>query len=117
MELMTQRHRLPAILEAREALETQLAGLAAARRTETDLAAMDRALKIMTAFMRPSRARHRAPFSPTSWPPSLCQSARPGAAHSASRDALLVRCGPITGSSRQSGAGTRPARARPCAVT
>src|SRR5215469_6910700 len=35
MELMTQRHRLPAILEAREALETQLAGLAAARRTET----------------------------------------------------------------------------------
>src|SRR5271169_2302646 len=49
MELMTQRHRLPEILEAREALETQLAGLAAARRTETDLAAMDRALKIMTA--------------------------------------------------------------------
>jgi len=34
MELMTQRHRLPAILEAREALETQLAALAAARRTE-----------------------------------------------------------------------------------
>lgn len=49
MELMTRRHRLPAILEAREALETQLAALAAARRTETDLAAMDRALKIMTA--------------------------------------------------------------------
>src|ERR1700730_10511882 len=49
MELMTQRHRLPAILEAREALETQLAALAAARRTETDLAAMDRALKIMAA--------------------------------------------------------------------
>jgi GntR family transcriptional repressor for pyruvate dehydrogenase complex len=47
MELMTQRHRLPAILEAREALETQLAALAAARRTETDLAAMDRALTIM----------------------------------------------------------------------
>ena len=49
MELMTQRHRLPAILEAREALETQLAALAAARRTETDLAAMDSALKIMAA--------------------------------------------------------------------
>src|SRR6516165_3797610 len=47
MELMTQRHRLPAILEAREALETQLAALAAARRTEADLAAMDRALNIM----------------------------------------------------------------------
>src|SRR5260370_29136106 len=49
MELMTQRHRLPAILEAREALETQLAALAAVRRTETDLAAMDRALKVMAA--------------------------------------------------------------------
>ena len=49
MELMTQRHRLPAILEAREALETQLAGLAAARRTEADLAAMDRALEVMAA--------------------------------------------------------------------
>src|ERR1700722_11464597 len=33
MELMTARHRLPAILEAREALETQLATLAAAPRT------------------------------------------------------------------------------------
>ncbi|HEY6479126.1 MAG TPA: FadR/GntR family transcriptional regulator [Streptosporangiaceae bacterium] len=49
MELMTQRHRLPAILEAREALETQLAGLAAARRSEDDIAAMDRALDAMTA--------------------------------------------------------------------
>jgi GntR family transcriptional repressor for pyruvate dehydrogenase complex len=49
MELMTQRHRLPAILEAREALETQLAALAATRRTEADLAAMDRALDIMAA--------------------------------------------------------------------
>jgi len=48
MELMTQRHRLPAILEAREALETQLAGLAAARRTEEDLATMDRALTAMS---------------------------------------------------------------------
>src|SRR5260370_5066723 len=49
MELMTQRHRLPAILEAREALETQLAALAAARRTEDDVAAMGRALDIMAA--------------------------------------------------------------------
>jgi GntR family transcriptional regulator, transcriptional repressor for pyruvate dehydrogenase complex len=49
MELMTQRHRLPAILEAREALETHLAALAAARRTEIDLAAMDHALDVMTA--------------------------------------------------------------------
>jgi GntR family transcriptional repressor for pyruvate dehydrogenase complex len=49
MELMTQRHRLPAILEAREALETQLAALAAARRTEADVAAMDQALDAMAA--------------------------------------------------------------------
>src|ERR1039457_1092945 len=49
MELMTQRHRLPEILEAREALETQLAALAAARRTEADVAAMDLALDAMAA--------------------------------------------------------------------
>jgi GntR family transcriptional regulator, transcriptional repressor for pyruvate dehydrogenase complex len=49
MELMTQRHRLPAILEAREALETQLAALAAVRRTEADVAAMSRALDVMAA--------------------------------------------------------------------
>src|SRR6266446_69419 len=49
MELMTQRHRLPEILEAREALETQLAALAAARRTQVDLAAMTEALNEMAA--------------------------------------------------------------------
>jgi GntR family transcriptional repressor for pyruvate dehydrogenase complex len=49
MELTAQRHRLPAILEAREALETQLAGLAAARRTEADIAAMDQAIDVMAA--------------------------------------------------------------------
>lgn len=49
LELLTQRHRLPAILEAREALETQLAALAAARRTEADIAAMGRALDAMAA--------------------------------------------------------------------
>jgi GntR family transcriptional repressor for pyruvate dehydrogenase complex len=49
MELMARRHRLPAILEAREALETQLAALAAIRRTEADIAAMDRALAVMAA--------------------------------------------------------------------
>jgi GntR family transcriptional regulator, transcriptional repressor for pyruvate dehydrogenase complex len=49
MELMTQRHRLPAILEAREALETQLAALAAARRTQDDIAAMAWALDAMAA--------------------------------------------------------------------
>ena len=49
MELTTKRHRLPAILEAREALETQLAALAAARRTGADIAAMDQALDLMAA--------------------------------------------------------------------
>lgn len=52
MQLMTQRHRLSAILEAREALETHLAALAAARRTEMDLAAMDHALDVMAADIR-----------------------------------------------------------------
>lgn len=47
MELMTRRHRLPAILEAREALETQLAGLAAARRTNAEARGMAHALDLM----------------------------------------------------------------------
>jgi GntR family transcriptional repressor for pyruvate dehydrogenase complex len=49
MELTTRQHRLPAILEAREALETQLAALAAARRTPEDVAEMSRALDVMAA--------------------------------------------------------------------
>jgi len=49
MELMTRRHRLPEILEAREALETQLATLAAARRTGDDIGAMAKALDAMAA--------------------------------------------------------------------
>ena len=49
MELMTQRHRLPEILEAREALETQLATLAAARRTDADIDMMVKALDAMAA--------------------------------------------------------------------
>jgi GntR family transcriptional regulator, transcriptional repressor for pyruvate dehydrogenase complex len=49
MELTTKQHRLPAILEAREALETQLAALAALRRSEAEVAAMDAALDIMAA--------------------------------------------------------------------
>src|SRR5260370_530362 len=55
MELMTKRHRLPAILEAREALETQLAALAAARRTEAEVAAMDHALDEMAADIEAGR--------------------------------------------------------------
>src|ERR671914_1053785 len=39
--------QLPEIIEAREALETKLAALAAQRRTESDLAAIDEALKGM----------------------------------------------------------------------
>src|SRR5215203_1572918 len=39
--------QLPEIIEAREALETKLAALAAVRRTEDDLAAMDDALEFM----------------------------------------------------------------------
>jgi GntR family transcriptional repressor for pyruvate dehydrogenase complex len=51
MELMTRRHRLPEILEAREALETQLATLAAARRTDDDIETMAKALDTMAADM------------------------------------------------------------------
>jgi GntR family transcriptional regulator, transcriptional repressor for pyruvate dehydrogenase complex len=39
--------QLPEIIEAREALETKLAALAAGRRTESDLAAMEDALALM----------------------------------------------------------------------
>ena len=39
--------RLPDIIEAREALESKLAGLAAVRRTEEDLARIDEALAVM----------------------------------------------------------------------
>lgn len=39
--------RLPEIIEAREALETKLAALAAVRRTDQDLAAIDDALAVM----------------------------------------------------------------------
>jgi len=41
--------RLPDIIEAREALESKLAGLAAVRRTEEDLARIDKALAVMAA--------------------------------------------------------------------
>ena len=41
--------RLPDIIEAREALESTLAGLAAVRRTEEDLARIDEALAVMAA--------------------------------------------------------------------
>src|SRR6476660_6335048 len=41
--------QLPDIIEAREALESKLAGLAAARRSEADLARIDEALAVMAA--------------------------------------------------------------------
>lgn len=46
-ELVARRRRLPDVLEAREALETKLAELAAQRRTEEDLAEIDAALAQM----------------------------------------------------------------------
>jgi GntR family transcriptional regulator, transcriptional repressor for pyruvate dehydrogenase complex len=48
-ELMARRRRLPDVLEAREALETKLAELAALRRTDDDLAAIDAALEFMAS--------------------------------------------------------------------
>lgn len=46
-KMVERRRRLPDVLEAREALETKLAELAAERRTEDDLAAMRSALAVM----------------------------------------------------------------------
>lgn len=46
-ELLERRQRLPEILEAREALEVKIAEIAAQRRTEDDLASMERALQHM----------------------------------------------------------------------
>src|SRR5215469_17951657 len=48
-ELMRRRLQLPDVLDAREALETQLAALAAVRRTDADVEAMKSALDEMAA--------------------------------------------------------------------
>src|SRR5919107_5620356 len=47
--LRAHQDRLPEVIEARDALEGQLAGLAAQRRTDEDLAAIDAALAAMEA--------------------------------------------------------------------
>lgn len=47
--LREHRNRLPEIVEARSTLEVKLAALAAARRTESDMAAIDAALESMAA--------------------------------------------------------------------
>lgn len=47
-EMLTRRRLLPEVLEAREAIECMLAALAAQRRTEADLEAIDAALAAMT---------------------------------------------------------------------
>lgn len=48
-ELVKRRQRLPDILEAREAIEVKITALAAERRTEEDLAAIEAALEVMKA--------------------------------------------------------------------
>ncbi|MDQ4008458.1 MAG: FadR family transcriptional regulator [Actinomycetota bacterium] len=45
--VIAHRRRLPEVIEAREALEVQLASLAASRRTDEDLVRIDRALETM----------------------------------------------------------------------
>nr|WP_211207302.1 FadR/GntR family transcriptional regulator [Stackebrandtia nassauensis] len=47
--LVERRGRLPDVLDAREALETRLAALAAERRTDADLTAIEQALEFMAA--------------------------------------------------------------------
>jgi GntR family transcriptional repressor for pyruvate dehydrogenase complex len=51
-ELVERRRRLPEVLEAREALETKLAELAAQRRTKEDLDAIEDALAYMNAEIK-----------------------------------------------------------------
>lgn len=46
-DLVARKKRLPDVLDARDALETKLAALAAARHTDDDLAAIDAALSFM----------------------------------------------------------------------
>ena len=48
-EMLTRRRRLPDVLEAREAIECMLAHLAAQRRSEEDMAAIDAAIEAMSA--------------------------------------------------------------------
>ena len=77
--------QLPEIIEARDALETKLAALAAERRTESDLAAIDEALEVMerdiAAGGRGSRGtsastpRSRPPATRRCWPSSWPRSA------------------------------------------
>ncbi|NVM96541.1 FadR/GntR family transcriptional regulator [Arthrobacter wenxiniae] len=47
--LREHRNRLPEIVEARSTIEVKLAGLAAARRTDSEMEAMDAALDVMAA--------------------------------------------------------------------
>jgi GntR family transcriptional repressor for pyruvate dehydrogenase complex len=54
-KLLERRRRLPDVLEAREALETKLAELAAVRRNEDDLAALATALRTMEEEIREGR--------------------------------------------------------------
>ena len=69
MELMTRRHRLPEILEAREALETHLAALAAARRTDADIDTMVKALDFMAALAAPIAETRRSSLGEPGRPP------------------------------------------------
>jgi GntR family transcriptional repressor for pyruvate dehydrogenase complex len=57
--LLARRRRLPGVLEARDAMETKLAELAALRRTDADLAAIRTALTAMRdAVARGERGEH-----------------------------------------------------------
>ncbi|WP_435850036.1 FCD domain-containing protein [Streptomyces massasporeus] len=64
--MVERRRRLPDVLEAREALETKLAELAAERRTEDELAAMRSALGVLTEEIAGSRTESlREPGRPS----------------------------------------------------
>jgi GntR family transcriptional regulator, transcriptional repressor for pyruvate dehydrogenase complex len=57
-ELVARKRRLPDVLEAREALETKLAELAAERRTDADVAEIDAALEDMRSQIEAGELGH-----------------------------------------------------------
>jgi GntR family transcriptional repressor for pyruvate dehydrogenase complex len=58
--MLDRRRRLPDVLEARDALETKTAALAAQRRTEADLAELDAALEDMALAIKNGELGERA---------------------------------------------------------
>lgn len=104
--MIDRRQRLPDVLDARDALETKLAALAAVRRTDNDLTEIDAALAAMSdavhrgelgvtedqRFHAASPLRPAARCWPPSWRRSRCRSPRAAPSHCANRAVPRSRC-------------------------